>query len=94
MIQTKTKTIAVVLIAIATIGATGTIGLLTQHVLAQPCFTCHPPPVAETNPDHGNPHPAGEPQGNPHQFTANCGGNPHGQTPSLGGSIQQCSGAN
>ncbi len=82
MIQTKTFAL-VLLMTIATIGATATIGLLAQHVLA------------ETNPTAGNPHFTGsfsspaEPTGNPHQFPS-CHGNPHGQSGVTSG---QCPGA-
>jgi hypothetical protein len=77
----QTKTIAMLLVAIATLGAIG-IGIGTSVQSAQ---------GQEVNPSTGNPHPSGEPTGNPHQFP-NCSGNPHGQTQS-GFGFAQCNGA-
>lgn len=47
--------------------------------------------IEETNPLTKNPHPEGEPQGNPHQFDFDCKGNPHGQIKTV--SNPECPGA-
>ena len=81
MIHTKTR--VGLTLAIAIIGATGTTGLLVQHVLAA-CNGC----FLETNPTTGNPHHPSAPgdpttqtgteRGNPH--ITSCSGDPHGQS--------------
>ncbi|HXP52898.1 MAG TPA: hypothetical protein VN922_23330 [Bacteroidia bacterium] len=76
MIETRTIAMAL-LVAIAMVGAVGiTIG--TQSAHATPIIV-----TIEQNPSTGNPHPPGEPTGNPQQnFPAageTCHGDPHGQ---------------
>jgi hypothetical protein len=77
------KTIALGTVAIAAIITLFATGPLVVTHQAQAFFG------GETNPSTGNPHPSGEPTGNPHQGP--CSGNPHGQSSS--GFGQRCNGA-